>query len=163
VGTAITLNVKTLLRIFAGFIAVLVLLLIVLSVTILFQKKSVPDMTPEKVQQLLTRAGGIDEVNRETKVLFDKLGTNDWTFLYPEDLTNSPAIFFLYANLLSYSGTEYSGTRVANWPEDGRHLEIRFGNHWVGKKIYIFDSNGTNTFHPPPDWFQISSNIFVSR
>ena len=130
---------------------------------IFVQKKSVPDMIPEKAQKLFTTAGGVDEVNREVRGLFDKLGTNDWAFLYPEDLTNSPAVFFLYSNLLSYSGREYTGTRVAIWPEEGRHLEIRFGNHWVGKQIFIFDPNGKNNFHSPSNWFQISSNIFISR
>jgi hypothetical protein len=150
------------------FVLVVVLFVISLNVSISFQKRSVPEMTPEKAQKLFERAGGIDEVNREAKALFDKLGTNDWTFLYPEDLTKSPAIFFLYSNLKNYSGREYSGTRVAIWPEHGRHLEIRFGNHWVGKEIFVFDQSSTNAFYSPSNWYQIpwfqfSSNIFVSK
>jgi hypothetical protein len=159
---------KTILRILVVLIGLIVLLVVSLNVSIFFQKRSVPEMTPEKAQKLFEIAGGIDEVNREAKALFDKLGTNDWTFLYPEDLTNSPAVFFLYSNLKSYSGREYSGTRVAIWPEHGRHLEIRFGNHWVGKEIFVFDSSSTNAFYSPSNWyqipwFQISSNIFVSK
>jgi hypothetical protein len=159
---------KTILGILLALIVLFVLLIVSLNISIFFQKRSVPEMTTEKAQQLFETAGGIDEINHEAKAQFDKLGTNDWTFLYPEDLTNSPAIFFLYSNLKSYSGREYSGTRVAIWPEHGRHLEIRFGNHWVGKEIFVFDSSSTNTFDLPSNWyplpwFQISSNIFVSK
>ena len=150
------------------FIFILLLLFAAPNILQFIGRKQVPEMTAEKAQKLFETAGGIDEINHEAKALFDKLGTNDWTFLYPEDLTNSPAIFFLYSNLKSYSGREYSGTRVAIWPEHGRHLEIRFGNHWAGKEIFVFDSSSTNTFDSPSNWypipwFQISSNIFVSK
>jgi hypothetical protein len=153
------------LRILVVLIGLFVLLVVSLNVSIYFQKRSVPEMTPEKAQKIFETAGGIDEVNREAKALFDKLGTNDWTFLYPEDLTNSPAVFFLYSSLKSYSGGEYSGTRVAIWPDHDRYLEIRFGNHWVGKEMFVFDPSSTNAFYSPSNWyqipwFQISSNIF---
>jgi hypothetical protein len=145
------------------FILVFILLVVSLNVSISSQKRSVPEMTPEKAQKLFETAGGIDEVNREAKALFSKLGTNDWTFLYPEDLTNSPGVFFLYSNLESYSGREYSGTDVAIFPENGRHLEIKFGNHWSLKWIYIFDTNTAITFKSSSNYFQLASNIFVSR
>jgi len=154
---------KTILTIFAVFIFALLLLFLAPIILEFIGRRQVPEMTPVKTQKLFETAGGIGGVNREVGGLFDKLGSNDWTFLYPEDLSNSPAVFFLYSNLLCYSGREYTGTRVAIWPEDGRRLEVRFGNHWVGKQIFVFDSNSTNAFHPPSNWFQISSNIFVSR
>jgi hypothetical protein len=159
---------KTILKILGVLIGLFVLLVISLNVSIFFQKRSVPEMTPEKAQKLFETVGGINEVNQEARILFDKLGTNDWAFLFTQDLTNAPAIFSLYSTLKNYSGSEYYGTRVAIWPEHGRHLEIRFGNHWVGKEIFVFDTNNTNGFDLPASWypitwFQISSNIFVSK
>jgi hypothetical protein len=159
---------KIILRILVILIGLFVLLVVSLNVSIYFQKRSVPEMTPEKAQKLFETVGGINEVNQEARILFDKLGTNDWAFLFPQDLTNAPAIFSLYSTLKNYSGNEYYGTRVAIWPEHGRHLEIRFGNHWVGKEIFVFDTNNTNGFDSPTSWypitwFQISSNIFVSK
>ncbi len=156
-------DMKAIFAILGIFILVLLLLFLAPAILEFSERRQVPEMTPEKVQKLFTAAGGIEEVDREARGLFDKFGAKDGTFLYPEDLSNAPAVFFLYSNLLSYSGREYTGTRIAIWPEDGRHLEIRFGNHWVGKQIFIFDFNSTTTFHPPSNWFQISSNIFVSR
>jgi hypothetical protein len=158
----------TALKIFTVFVFVLLILIAAPRIFEFVGRRQVPEMTPEKAQKLFETAGGVNEVNREAKIFFEQLGTNDWSFLYPQDLTNAPAISSLYSTLKNYSGSEYSGTRVAIWPEHGRHLEIRFGNHWVGKEIFVFDTNNTNGFDSPTSWypitwFQISSNIFVSK
>ena len=158
----------TALKIFTVFIFVLIFLIATPRIVEFIRRRQVPEMTPEKAQKLFETVGGINEVNQEARILFDKLGTNDWAFLFPQDLTNAPAIFSLYSTLKNYSGNEYYGTRVAIWPEHGRHLEIRFGNHWVGKEIFVFDTSNTNGFDSPSNWypitwFQISSNIFVSK
>jgi DNA topoisomerase VI subunit B len=91
------------------------------------------------------------------------LGTNDWAFLYPQDLTNSPAISSLYSICKNYSGRDYSGTSVDIFPENGRHIEVKFGNHWSLKRFYIFNPNAAVTFNPPSNWFQVTSNIFASK
>src|ERR1019366_3912030 len=114
---------------------------------VVFHHTKVPEMTKEKAQKLFETVGGVNEVNREAKVLFDQLGTNEWTFLYLQDLTNSPAISSMYSICKKYSGREYSGTSVGIFPDNGRHMEIKFGNHWSLKWIYIFDTNTAITFN----------------
>jgi hypothetical protein len=154
---------KIIFRIFVLVIFVVLFVFIAPVVWEFIGRKQVPEMTPEKAQKLFVTVRGVNEVNREATILFDRLGTNDWTFLFPEDLTNSPAISSLYSICENYSGREYSGTSVAIFPDNGRHIEIKFGNHWSLKRIYIFDPNGAITFNPPSDWFQVASNIFASR
>jgi hypothetical protein len=154
---------KTILRILVALICLYVLLVVSLNVYSYFQKRSVPDMTPERAETIFETVGGVNEVNREARVLFDKLGTNDWAFLYPQDLTNSPAISSLYTICENYSGREYSGTSVAIFPENGRHIEVKFGNHWSLQRFYIFDPSTNVAFSPPSEWFQITSNIFASK
>jgi len=128
-------------------------------------RSEVPEMTPERAQKLFETAGGINKINSEARWLFDHKGdTNDnYAFLFPDDLNNSPAILSLYSTCKTYSGRDYSGTSIAIFPEDGRHLEIKFGNHWSLKHIYIFDPNTMTLSKLPSGWFQVTSNIFVSR
>jgi hypothetical protein len=149
-------------KIFTVFIFVLLFLFFAPIVMVFIAKRQVPEMTPEKAQKLFETVGGINEVNREAKILFDRLGTNNWTFLSPQDLTNSPSISSLCAICKNYSGQEY-GPGVAIFPRYGRHLEIKFGNHFSLKWIYIFDLRTNITFNPPSNWFQVSSNIFASK
>jgi hypothetical protein len=125
-------------------------------------RRQVPEMTPEKAQKFFETVGGVNEVNREAKLLFNQLGTNDLMFLYPQDLTNAPAISSLYSICKNYPGNHF-GPFISVSSENGRHLGIGFGNHWLIKDIYIFDPNAAITFNTPSNWFQVTSNIFVSR
>jgi hypothetical protein len=156
-------NRKIISVIFIAIFCALFLLFAAPHILELVGRAQVPEMTQEKAQRLFETVGGVNEVNREAKVLFNQLGTNEWTFLYPQDLTNSPAISSLYSILKNYSGREYSGTDVAIFPENGRHLEIKFGNHWSLKWIYIFDTNKATKFNSSSNYFQITSNIFASK
>ena len=61
-----------------------------------------PEMTPEKAQKFFETVGGVNEVNREAKLLFKQLGTNDLMVLFPQDLTNAPAISSLYSICKNY-------------------------------------------------------------
>jgi hypothetical protein len=130
-------------------------------------RQKVAEMTPEKAQKLLQAAGGVDEINREAKIIFTKSDANKWTFLPDQDLdqnlTDVHAVYSLYTNLECYSGTKYSGTSVAVFPEDGRHIEIKFGNHWSLKRFYIFDPDAPVTFDLATNEFQVTSNIFASK
>lgn len=126
--------------------------------------REVADMTPEKAQKLFESVGGLGEVNREAKMLFDRFGTSEGKFLYPEDLTNTPAISSLYSICENYSGKNYSGTSMAIYSASGRRLEIKFGNHWSLKWFYIFDPSANTAINlPSTNWFQVTSNIFSSR
>ena len=154
---------KIILRILVVLIGLYVLLVVSLLVYSYFQKRSVPEMTPEKAQKLFETVGGINEVNREAKTLLNQPRMNDWTFLDPQDLTNSPAISSLFSLCENYSGEDYSGTSVAISPDSGRHIEIKFGNHFSLKWLYIFDPSTNVTFSPPSNWFQITSNILLQN
>jgi hypothetical protein len=158
---------KIIFRIFAVFIfCVFLLLFVVPGIVAFIGKRQVPEMTPEKAQKLFQEVGGINEINREAGILLNRPQTNDWPFLFPDYehvTTNAPAIASLYSILKNYSVKDYGGTAVGIWPENGKHIAIGFGNHWVHKQILIFDPDGTNTFDCPSNWFQVSSNIFVSR
>jgi hypothetical protein len=127
---------KTILKTLVVLIGLYVLLVVSLNVYSYFQKRSVPEMTPEKAQKLFETAGRINEVNREAKVLLNKFGTNDWAFLHSQDLTNLPAILSLYNSLENYSGSAY-GPFVAIFPENGRHIEIKFGNHFIETVLHF--------------------------
>jgi hypothetical protein len=155
---------KDFFRIFALIVFVLLLFLFAAPHLLEFiGRAQVPEMTPEKAKTLCEKAGGINELNRETAMLINQLGTNALTFLSPEDLTNAPAISSLYSICKEYSGRDYSGTGVAIFPDGGRHIEIKFGNHWSLKFFYIFNPNAPVTFNAPANWFQVTSNIFASR
>ncbi|HVU26678.1 MAG TPA: hypothetical protein VHG71_02955 [Verrucomicrobiae bacterium] len=162
---------KTILKILTvliiGLIGLYVLLVVSLNIYSYFEKRNVPEMTPEKAQKLFENAGGINKVNQEAKILLDKWGTNDLKFLYPQDLTNAPAIFSLCSTLQNYSGRNYR-TSVAISSRNSRHIEINFGNHFSLKWFYIFDPstvgpNTNATSSSSSDWFQVSSNIFASK
>ena len=154
---------KSVMRRITGTLLCLFFLYFVFVAFLLFNHAKVPDMTEEKARNLFETVGGVDEINREAKILFDQFGTNDWTFLFPQDLTNAPAISSLYSICKNYSGKEYSGTSVGIFPDSGRHIEIKFGNHWSLKRFYIFDQNAPATFDSSSNWFQISPNIFASK
>jgi hypothetical protein len=168
--TNIRRNMKTIAKIFAIFIALIVFILLFLftapKIMEFIGRRQVPEMTPEKAQKLFEMVGGVSEVNQEAGILLNRPQTDGSPFLFPDyahTTTNAPAIASLYSILKNYSGKEYGGTSVGIWTENGRHIEIDFGNHWVFKRIYIFDPNTPVTFNSPSNWFQVSSNIFVLR
>ena len=153
---------KIFISFFALFIcAILVLFLIPVWIGMVGQRE-VPEMTPDRANKLFEAAGGVGKINSEAGWLFEHADTNQ-IFLFADDLTNTPAILSLYSVCKKYSGRDYSGTSVGIFPGDGRHMEIKFGNHWSLKRIYIFDPNTMAVSNLPIEWFQVASNIFVSR
>jgi hypothetical protein len=126
-------------------------------------KKAMPEMTPGKARGMFASVGGVVAINQEAGILLGQLGTTDWRFLYPADLTNAPAISRLFSVCENYSGKSYSGTSMEISTENGRHIEVKFGNHWSLKRIYIFDPNGAISFNASTDCFQIASNIFATK
>ena len=150
-----------------AFLLPLLCLFAVFTVVRLGGQKAVPDLTPEKVSELFTAAGGIDKINQEAgQLLSQPRSKGQFFFLYDRDLTQAPALAALYSLCENYSGTVYTGTSMANIPdapESARHLEIKFGNHWVLKRIYIYDPNSLTIFPTQPGCFQMTSNIFVTQ
>lgn len=125
----------------------------------------VPEMTLEKARRLFEEAGGTDAVNREAKDLFAsfKMKGKDFRFLYPADLKDTPALALLFSKCEKYSGREYSGTSIEFHHEEGRHyFLIKFGNHFVHRQIYIFDTN-SKRLNPSESWIRLAANIFIEN
>ena len=156
-------NMKIVFGIFISLACVFLLLFMAPRFMAFKGRQQVPEMTPEKAEKLFQSVGGVIKVNQEAGMLFGQLGTNDWRFLYAEDLANCPAIFALYSICKNYSGENYSVTSATFCRDRGPCIEIKFGNHWSLKRIYIFDSTRPITFNPDTNWFQMTSNIFVSK
>jgi len=156
-------NMKIVLGIFIALACVLLLLFMMPRILAFKGRREVPEMTPEKAQELFQSVGGRIKVNQEAGTLFGQLRTNDWRFLDAKVLTNCPAISALYLFCENYSGENYSGTSATFNRDRGPCIEIKFGNHWSLKRIFIFDSTRPITFSPDTNWFQMTSNIFVSK
>ena len=154
---------KIVVGILISLACVLLLLFMTPRILAFIGRRQVPEMTPEKAQQLFQSVGGTIKVNQEAGTLFGRLGTNDWRFLDAKDLTNCPAISTLYSVCENYSSENYSGTSATFNRDRGPCIEIKFGNHWSLKQIYIFDPTKPITFSPDTNWFQMTSNIFVSK
>ena len=125
----------------------------------------VPKMTLEKGQRLFEEVGGTEVVNREAKILFARceMKGQDFHILYPEDLKETPAMALLFSKCERYSGREYSGTSIGFYREEGRHhFLIKFGNHFMHRHIYIFDTD-SKRLNPSESWIQLAANIFIEN
>ena len=111
------------------------------------------EMTNAQVTEMFDKAGGVDKVNREAKIIFDRFGTNESKVIFGSDLTNFPAIsslgkpFFLQNNF-------------SNW---SAHIEIPFGTHYQRNFIFIFNSGSPIEFPYASRCIQVATNIFVGK
>ena len=138
------------------------------------EKSKVPEMTLERAQRLFEEVGGTEAINREANVLFTRciMEERNRQILYPEDLRDTPSIALLFSKLENYSGFEYSGTSLTFYRNGGRHyFEIKFGNHYVLRFIYIFDTDSETTVNssqpgiigPSQSWIKAAPNIFIEN
>jgi hypothetical protein len=111
------------------------------------------EMTNAQAVEMFDKAGGVDKVNQEAKIIFDRFGTNESKVIFGSDLTNYPAIsslgkpFFLQNNF-------------SNW---SAHIEIPFGTHYQRNFIFIFNSGSTIEFPHASRCIQVATNIFVGK
>ena len=156
---------KIALTIFVLFICALLSSFIYVQSLPYWGRKEVPEMTIQKAQTLFDQAGGMTAINQQAQGVFNQIAASedDKYFLFPGDLTNAPAISSLYSICKTDSGKNYTGTSMEVSTFGGRHIEIKFGNHFFLKWIYIFDTNSTITFICDSNWIQMASNIFVSK
>jgi hypothetical protein len=156
--------------IIAGFLGIYLFLKHMEAVDI----SKVPEVTLEKAQRLFEEVGGLKAVNQEAKVLLArcKMKDKDYQILYQEDLKDTPSIAFLVSKLENYSGIEYSGTGIIYFGSGGSHyLLVKFGNHFVHRHIYIFDTDTETTVNPvqpwivvpSQSWIKVEANIFVEN
>jgi hypothetical protein len=111
------------------------------------------EMTNAQAVKMFDKAGGVDKVNQEAKIIFDRFGTNESKVIFGSDLTNFPAIsslgkpFFLQSNF-------------SNW---SAHIEIPFGTHYQRNFIFIFNSVSPIEFPYASRCIQVATNIFVGK
>jgi hypothetical protein len=111
------------------------------------------EMTNAQVAEMFEKAGGVDKVNQEAKIIFDRFGTNESKEIFGSDLTNFPAMsslgkpFFLQNN-------------ISNW---SACIEIPFGTHYRRNFIFIFNSGSSIEFPYASRCLQVATNIFVGK
>lgn len=129
-----------------------------------------------ETRALFDKVGGISEINKEAKTIFDIFGTNEVYGLqdfgksmlsfYPEVMTNHPdirdfpAIFALGKSAMLLGGATNQTALI----------KINFGTHWNGGSYFIFPP-GFNVMSDPnwasllnaPKFFQVTSNIIASK
>lgn len=108
-------------------------------------------MTQEQALEMFAKAGGIQRVNQEAKIIFDRFGTNESTELFGLALTNYPTLSALGKPLFIQAGTNGYSSRI----------EIPFGSHYGKRFIFVFNPNGPVEFPYASRCIQVATNIFV--
>ncbi|MGH7975352.1 MAG: hypothetical protein ACREC8_01680, partial [Limisphaerales bacterium] len=83
------------------------------------------EITPDRASKIFQKAGGIEKVEQESKILFNQVGTNDY-WLHSSDKTNFPAL-----------------SSLGNVSVNHNQINIRFGSHFHTKFITIFPNAPT--------------------
>jgi len=129
-----------------------------------------------ETKALFDKVGGVAEVNKEAKIIFEIFGTNEVYGLqgfgkpmlgyYPEVMTNHPdikdfpALFALGKSVMLLGGATNQTALI----------KINFGTHWNGGQYFIFppgfnvktESNWVSLLNNP-NYFQLASNIIASK
>ncbi|HVU26474.1 MAG TPA: hypothetical protein VHG71_01915 [Verrucomicrobiae bacterium] len=115
------------------------------------------EITANKAAKNFQKAGGIEKVEQESKILFKQVGTNDYWF-HPSDKTNFPAL-----------------SSLGNVSVNHNQINIRFGGHFHTKFITIFPNTPTidqmsvgnnQAFYKEyytSRCIQVATNIFISK
>jgi hypothetical protein len=109
-------------------------------------------MTKEKAEALFNKVGGVDEINKEGRALFDHYGTNVSTVIYVISLTNFPAISLLARSVFLQTNPGWSA-----------HIGIPFGSHCEMNFIFVFDSRNPIEFPFASNCIEMTTNIFARK
>jgi len=109
-------------------------------------------MTTAQAKKMFEKAGGLEKVNQEAKVIFDLFGTNESTVIYGQSLTNFPAISSLGSPIFLQTNSGWS-----------THIEIPFGNHRQRSFIFIFNPANPVKFPYASRCIEVATNIFVGK
>jgi len=113
------------------------------------------EATKAQAMEMFDKAGGVDKVNQEAKILFERLGTNESKEIFGSDLTSFPVISSL--------GKPFFLQNKNNPPGWSAHIEILFGSHYQRNFIFIFDPSGTIEFPYASNCIAVTTNIFVGK
>jgi hypothetical protein len=152
-----TLTKFSVLKIISVFICIVIVLVLADTLGFLWH----PKMNAEKMLKRVDNVGGLNELNQEAKIIFDRFGTNEWKCLDESDLKNFPAISALGNSVGIFPESADDPTKVST------HIRIRYGSHFYTKLIFIFQTEpealrATNIINAPFA-FQVSSNIFATK
>jgi hypothetical protein len=111
------------------------------------------DVLAIKTEQMLLKAGEVDKINEEAKVIFARFGTDKTWGIEGLDLRDFPTISALGNSVIIFART----------PGCPAYISVRYGSHQHTKFIFIFDPNSTPEIINPPmgaRLVQVASNIF---
>lgn len=148
------------LKIFSLFVCIIIVLFLANPLGFLWH----PKMNAERLLKRIDKVGGLNELNQESKIIFDRFGTNEWKFLYEDDLRGCPT-FFALGNAFGYFPE--NADEIQNSTYLPKHIWIRYGSHFYTKAIFIFQTEpemlrATNLINTP-FVFQVSSNILATK
>jgi hypothetical protein len=109
------------------------------------------EITRSEALKMFTEVGGVQRVNQEATVIFDRFGTNESAELFGLELTNYPALSALGKPLFVQAGSNGYSSRI----------EIPFGSHYRRKFTFVFNPNGPVEFPYASRCIQVATNIFV--
>jgi hypothetical protein len=121
------------------------------------------EMTNAQVTEMFDKAGGVDKVNREAKIIFDRFGTNNPDFLSESDLKDFPAISALgnsVGTFLQPTVVTFHQSIKIDFPP---HIRVRRGLHSNTMLIFIFEPNKVTELKDASSFVQVTSNIFVTK
>jgi hypothetical protein len=144
-------------KIISVFVCIVIILVLANGLGFLWH----PKMTARTVLKRIDKVGGLNELNQEAKIIFDRYGTNEWKFLNESDLKDFPAISALGNSVGIFPESADDPTKVPT------HIRIRYGSHFYTKLIFIFQTEpevlrATNIINAPFT-FQVSSNILATK
>ena len=117
--------------------------------------------------KILEKAGGIIEINREARILFDLYSTNEWSFLYESDLKDCPSISSLgNAYTIHPKPVEISYTTMTQMHSSmvlPPHINVRRGSHSDAISIFIFKPDEVVKLNNDSTFVGATSNIFFLR
>jgi hypothetical protein len=121
------------------------------------------EMTKTRAIEMFDKVGGVDKVNQEAKVIFDRFGTNNPDFLSESDLKDFPAISALGNSVGTFPQptvvTFHQSIKIDFPP----HIRVRRGLHSNTMLIFIFEPNKVTELKDASSFVQVTSNIFVTK
>jgi hypothetical protein len=114
------------------------------------------EMTESQIAAMFEKVGGANKVNQEAKDIFTQFGTSEVTLLTKSNLNNFPSISALGKSVVLYPESIDAG----KFPP---HIEVKFGSHFNGKTIFIFETNNVVQFRNDSRLFEVSPSIYVGK
>jgi hypothetical protein len=111
------------------------------------------EMTQSQASDMITKAGGVQNVNQEATRIFDRFGTNESTILFGSELTNYPTLSALGKPLFIQAETNGFSS----------HIAIPFGSHYQRNFVIIFNPGSPVKFSYLSEFNQVATNIFVGK